>query len=98
MTGEMSLNQKVLAVGGIKEKVLAAKRAEVAKVFLPEDCRNSWDELDPKIREGIEVKFVKMYDEIKNDLFDSKTFSWMIFLNDRGALGNADPNSDIIPL
>lgn len=75
MTGEMSLNQKVLAVGGIKEKVLAAKRAEVAKVFMPEDCRNSWDELDPKIKENIEVKFVKTYDEIKNDLFDSKTFS-----------------------
>lgn len=75
MTGEMSLNQKVLPVGGIKEKVLAAKRAEISKVFLPEDCRNDWEELDPLIRENIDIFFVKDYNEIQTTLFDSAHFS-----------------------
>jgi Lon-like ATP-dependent protease len=75
MTGEISLNQKVLPVGGIKEKVLAAKRAEIDKVFLPDGCRNDWEELDETIKQNIEVQFVKDYSEIRNQLFDSAHFS-----------------------
>jgi len=75
MTGEISLNQKVLAVGGIKEKVLAAKRAEIEQVFLPDDCRNDWEELDPIVRENIDINFVKDYSEIKNILFSKVDFS-----------------------
>ena len=84
MTGEISLNQMVHAVGGIKEKVLAAKRAEIRKgrirkfffevtndilVFLPYDCQNAWDELDDKIKENVEIVFVRNYSEIQNQLF-----------------------------
>ena len=89
MTGEISLNQMVHAVGGIKEKVLAAKRAEIRKgwklenslrnffevtndiflVFLPYDCQNAWDELDDKIKENVEIVFVRNYSEIQNELF-----------------------------
>ena len=75
MTGEISLNQKVLPVGGIKEKVLAAKRAEIDKVFLPDGCRNDWEELDETIKQNIQVQFVKDYSEIRNQLFDSAHFS-----------------------
>lgn len=85
MTGEISLNQMVHAVGGIKEKVLAAKRAEIRKgkiskmsffevtndilVFLPYDCQNAWDELDDNIKENVEIVFVRNYSEIQNQLF-----------------------------
>ena len=45
MTGELSLRGKVLPVGGIKEKVIAAKRAGVKTVILPADNRKDWDDL-----------------------------------------------------
>ena len=75
MTGEISLNKMVHAVGGIKEKVLSAKRAEISKVFLPEACRNDWEELDDVVKKDIEIIFVKEYSEIQKILFDSEHFN-----------------------
>ncbi|CBY13021.1 unnamed protein product [Oikopleura dioica] len=74
MTGEISLNKKVLAVGGIKEKILAAKRAEIKKVFLPVDCLNEFNKLDDVIKEEIEIVFVKEYREIQDQLFAATDF------------------------
>jgi ATP-dependent Lon protease len=52
MTGEITLTGKVLPVGGIKEKVIAARRAGVMTLVFPEGNRKDWDELEPFLREG----------------------------------------------
>ncbi len=65
MTGEITLSGQVLPVGGIKEKVLAAKRAGIKKVLLPaENEPNVHEDLSPEILEGLEVKYVKAIGEV----------------------------------
>jgi ATP-dependent Lon protease len=63
MTGEISLRGLILPVGGIKEKVLAAKRAGIACVLLPEFNRNDLEEIPILAREGIRFEFLKTVDE-----------------------------------
>ncbi len=63
MTGEISLRGLVLAVGGIKEKVLAAKRAGISCVLLPEFNRKDLDEIPPQARKEIRFEFLKSVDE-----------------------------------
>jgi ATP-dependent Lon protease len=65
MTGEITLRGMVLPVGGIKEKVLAASRARVKEVLLPEGCRAMWEEDVPKnVREKLTVHFVSQMHEV----------------------------------
>uniref|UniRef100_A0A183B669 Lon proteolytic domain-containing protein n=1 Tax=Echinostoma caproni TaxID=27848 RepID=A0A183B669_9TREM len=64
MTGEVSLTGKVLQVGGIKEKVLAAKRGGVICLIMPETNRKDFDDLAPFIKENLEVHFVSHYNEV----------------------------------
>ena len=59
MTGEISLRGRVLPVGGIKEKVLAAHRGGIQKVLLPEKNRKDADELPDEVKEELEIVFVK---------------------------------------
>jgi ATP-dependent Lon protease len=59
MTGEISLRGRVLRVGGIKEKVLAASRSGIKTVILPEQNRNDWMEVPEEVREKMKVHFVK---------------------------------------
>ena len=63
MTGEISLRGLVLPVGGIKEKVLAAKRAGISLVLLPDLNRRDLDEIPPAAREAIRFEFLKTVDE-----------------------------------
>ena len=63
MTGEISLRGLVLPVGGIKEKVLAAKRAGISSVLLPELNQRDLEEISPAGREGIRFEFLKTADE-----------------------------------
>ncbi|MGE4609783.1 MAG: endopeptidase La, partial [Myxococcota bacterium] len=63
MTGEITLRGKVLPVGGIKEKVLAAKRAGIATVVLPEDNRRDVEEVDEALLEGLDLEYVGQIDE-----------------------------------
>jgi ATP-dependent Lon protease len=58
MTGELTLTGRVLPIGGLKEKLLAAIRNGIGKVLLPGDNRGEWDELDKDIRDAIAVEFV----------------------------------------
>jgi ATP-dependent Lon protease len=64
MTGEITLRGKVLPVGGIKEKVLAAKRAGIARVVLPERNRKDVAEVEPELLQGLELTFVSTIDEV----------------------------------
>ena len=61
MTGEVTLTGRVLPVGGIKEKVLAAKRAGIGRVALPEGNRKDWEELEDAVREGLGASFFEDY-------------------------------------
>ncbi|XP_004714403.1 lon protease homolog, mitochondrial [Echinops telfairi] len=64
MTGEVSLTGKILPVGGIKEKTIAARRAGVTCMVLPAENRKDFHDLAPFIREGLEVHFVEHYCEV----------------------------------
>ena len=63
MTGEITLRGKVLPVGGIKEKLLAAKRAGIRAVVLPEKNRRDVDEIPEALLEGLELRYVGTIDE-----------------------------------
>jgi len=64
MTGEITLRGKVLPVGGIKEKVLAAKRYGIRDLILPAANQADWEELPEWIRENMKVSFVSSADDV----------------------------------
>ncbi|XP_038221306.1 lon protease homolog, mitochondrial isoform X1 [Zerene cesonia] len=64
MTGEVSLTGRVLPVGGIKEKIIAAKRVGMTCVILPEENRRDFDDLPDFIKKDIDVHFVNEYDDV----------------------------------
>lgn len=69
MTGEITLTGQVLAVGGIREKVIAARRQTIKELLLPEACRRDFDELPDYLRKGLTVHFAEHYDQIFELLF-----------------------------
>jgi len=64
MTGEITLRGQVLQVGGIKEKALAAKRAGLKGVLLPERNAKDLEDVPEEIRQGLDFKFIRSVDEI----------------------------------
>jgi ATP-dependent Lon protease len=70
MTGEISLRGRVLKVGGIKEKVLAAARYGIKEVILPDENRPDWLETPEEVRKKIKPHFVRKIDEIFPIVFD----------------------------
>ncbi|MDT8440318.1 MAG: endopeptidase La [Desulfuromonadales bacterium] len=58
MTGELTLSGRILPVGGIKEKVLAARRAGVTCILLPEKNREHLVDIEPELREGLRIECV----------------------------------------
>jgi ATP-dependent Lon protease len=65
MTGEITLSGRVLPVGGIKEKVLAARRLGIHEVILPkQNGKNVNEDLTPELREGLIVHLVSTIDEV----------------------------------
>jgi len=64
MTGEVSLNGKVLAVGGIKEKTIAARRAGCKVLVFPQANKRDFDELPDYLRDGLEVHYAAEYDDV----------------------------------
>ncbi len=65
MTGEVTLSGKVLPVGGIKEKVLAARRAGIREIILPrQNEKNVKEDLDPELRAGLTLHLVGTIDEV----------------------------------
>ncbi len=67
MTGEITLTGQVLPVGGIKEKVLAAKRAGISKILMPAHNQNDAEEdIPPDLRENLELVYVDRIEEVLN--------------------------------
>ena len=64
MTGEINLQGKVLPIGGLREKILAAKRAGINEVLVPEENQDSIEELPDYIKAGMKIEYVKSVDEI----------------------------------
>jgi len=64
MTGEITLRGKVLPVGGIKEKVLAARRAGIKTIILPRRNERDLEDIQPEVRKELEMIFVDTVDDV----------------------------------
>ena len=69
MTGELTLTGNVLPVGGIREKVIAARRANINEVILPYENKRDYDELPEHVKENVSVRFAASFPEVANTLF-----------------------------
>ncbi|MDC7247615.1 MAG: magnesium chelatase domain-containing protein, partial [Sphaerochaetaceae bacterium] len=71
MTGEMDLIGKVMPIGGLKEKVLAARRNNIKTIIIPKHNQRDLDELDDEITQGITFYPVSTFDEVLEHAFSS---------------------------
>ena len=72
MTGELTVTGRVMAIGGVKEKVLAAKQAQVAELIMPKENQKDWEEMDEDIREGLQVHFVERVEQVVDVVFPAE--------------------------
>ncbi|KAI8336704.1 ATP-dependent protease La [Chlamydoabsidia padenii] len=71
MTGELTVTGKVLQIGGLKEKAIAAKRSKVDTILFPKDNKADWEDLEDHIKEGMTGIPVDTYDDVFKICFDS---------------------------
>lgn len=71
MTGELTLTGRVLPVGGIREKVIAARRVKIHELILPFDNKSDYDALPDYLRSGLTAHFVRNYREVFELVFHS---------------------------
>ncbi|VHO04414.1 Lon protease 2 [Candidatus Rhabdochlamydia sp. T3358] len=64
MTGELTLTGKILPIGGVKEKLIAAKRSGAKVLIFPSENQRDYDELPSYVKKGIQMHFVSHYDEV----------------------------------
>lgn len=64
MTGELTLTGKVLPIGGVREKVIAARRVKMPELILPKANQRDFEDLPDYLREGLRVHFVGYFDEV----------------------------------
>jgi ATP-dependent Lon protease len=81
MTGELTLRGVVLPVGGIKEKILAAKRKGINHIILCENNRKDVEDINPKYIEGLRFSYVKRAEDVINIALESKPIKNPINLN-----------------
>lgn len=71
MTGELTLTGRVLAIGGVKEKLVAARRSGLTTLIFPKANARDLDELSQEVKKGLEIHLVEHYDEIFRIAFPS---------------------------
>ena len=69
MTGEITLRGRVLPIGGLKEKILAAKNAGIKKVLVPFENQKDVEEVSDEIKEGVEIIFVETMEQVIKQAF-----------------------------
>lgn len=69
MTGEITITGEVLAIGGVKEKVIGAYRAGIREVILPEDNRVDTDDIPAEVKKDITIHYAKTYDDVEKLVF-----------------------------
>ena len=69
MTGEVTIRGRVLPIGGLKEKLLAAKRAKINTVIVPMQNRRNVEELEANVTEGLEVIYASEMDDVLKHIF-----------------------------
>jgi ATP-dependent Lon protease len=71
MTGELTLTGQVLAIGGVREKVIAAKQVGIHELILPEQNQPDFERLPDYVKEGIQVHFVRHYKDVAKIVFET---------------------------
>jgi len=71
MTGEITLTGKVLPIGGVKEKTIAARRVGVMELIIPKDNRKDFEELSEYIREGMKINYADYFDDVLKIVYGS---------------------------
>ena len=74
MTGELTLTGKVLPIGGVKEKTIAARRVEVKELIFPDENRKDFEDLPDFIREGITVHYAKNFIDVLKVAYPNDDF------------------------
>jgi ATP-dependent Lon protease len=69
MTGELTLTGQVFPVGGIREKVIAARRAGIRELILPKENQGDYEEVPEHIRKGMKVHFACNFEDVVPLLF-----------------------------
>ncbi|MCF8005035.1 MAG: endopeptidase La, partial [Chromatiaceae bacterium] len=72
MTGELTLTGEVFPIGGVREKLIAARRAGFKEILLPEDNRGEFDEVPEHVKKGFKVHFVSRFEDVAALLFAAK--------------------------
>ena len=72
MTGEITLRGRVLPIGGLKEKLLAAKTAGITKVLVPKDNEKDVEEISSEIKAGMEIVYVEHMEEVIENAFAAR--------------------------
>lgn len=75
MTGEITLKGNVLPIGGLKEKLLAAKNAGMTRVLVPEKNRKNISEIEAEIIDGLDIRYVSRFEEVIEQGIVKRTFS-----------------------
>lgn len=72
MTGELTLTGKILPIGGVKEKLIAARRSGVKTLIFPKENFRDYEELPDYLKKGLDVNFVSTYKDVYKIAFDKK--------------------------
>lgn len=96
MTGELSLTGQVLPVGGIREKVIAARRIGIKQLILPEENRKDYDELPDYLKEDMVLHFARHFDDVAKLTFAIRSQSNALksYLNHSARTSETPPHSE----